>query len=64
LSQYPVADFVKTNFAILRAQPKIWFTNNRTIYFIGAYWGILLQLDKDLHEAKKAAKDPFARARA
>ena len=55
LSQYSVADFVETNFRGLAGWPTIWFTNNRTIRFIGAYWGVLIQLDKDLQAAKAAS---------
>lgn len=52
LSQYPVADFVKTNFGYRGSWPSIQFTRNRTIYFFGAYWGVLLQLDEDLKTAR------------
>ena len=58
LSQYPVVDFVKTNFRGLAGEPKIWFMNNRKIRFIGAYWGELIQLDKDLKAAKAQLKQP------
>ena len=55
LSQYLVADFVESIFGMRGSWPKIRFTNNRKIYFIGAYWGVLLQLDEDLKAARDAS---------
>ena len=47
LSDYPVADFVKLIYGGGN-WPHLQFTQNRTIYFYGAYLGEMGRLEKDL----------------